>query len=194
MAGGGGGKRLRLSTLRVLGVARVIAMAGAFISTSAADEPPPPLPPPTAQHGCCPVPLTIAPAPLWPLDWGQRFELRAWRSDRVDGVMRETIRFIFCSSLSAGPFRVRVTESRGWDRNAKPAGVPRYAWSGRFRLRLDKRYAFGVPQCRQVTYSWHPKRVMLLPGTRALDVTIAYPRVASSSSALRLVGHETAIR
>ena len=105
---------------------------------------------------------------------------------------------MFCSSLTSGPFRITVSESRGWDRySRRGSDVPRFIQSGRFILRLDKRYPFGVPQCRRVVYSWRPKRVMLTPGTRAMDLTITYPVAAwpaSPNRPLRLSDHEVVIR
>jgi hypothetical protein len=112
-------------------------------------------------------------------------------------VVREQVRFTFCSSLTPGPFRVTVQESKGWDRHSRRGSdVPRFVQTGRFILRLDKRYPVGVPQCRRVSYSWRPKRTMLTPGVRALDIAISYPVSAwpSPNRPLQLTDHETVIR
>jgi hypothetical protein len=106
--------------------------------------------------------------------------------------VREQVRFTLCSSLTSRPFRVTVTESKGWSR-----GEPRFVQGGRFNLRFDRRYPIDVPQCRQVSYSWLPKQVMLAPGVRAMDITITYPTSAWPASPnwrLELSDHEVTIR
>ena len=136
----------------------------------------------------------VTPVPDPPRDWGQRFAFSGWRSDRLDGVVRERVRFTFCSSLTLGPFHVTVTESKGWDGSGRRSYVPRFVQTGRFVLRFDTRYPFGVLQCRQISYSWRPKLVMLKPGARAMDITIAYPVAASPIWPLQLADHEVTIR
>jgi hypothetical protein len=170
-----------------------LVVAGAFASVAAADDPPTPSVP-----FCFPLPTPSAvPVPQPPQDWGQRFEFHEWRSDRLGGVVREQVRFSFCSSLTPGPFRVTVTESKGWDRHSRPFGVPRFVQAGRFTLRLARRYPTGVPQCREVAYSWRPKQVMLTPGSRAMDITLTYPIAAWPAGPnwpLQLADHEVTIR
>jgi len=108
--------------------------------------------------------------------------------------VREHARFTFCSSLTPGPFKVSVVESRGFAHHAARApGAPRFVQRGRFALRLERRYPVDVPQCRELSYSWRPKRVMFLPGARALDVTIAFPR-AVGPWPIELSDHETVFR
>jgi hypothetical protein len=172
-------------------VATLLA-AGVCASGSTADDPPSP----PVSH-CCPMPtpfVTPLPAhvPEPPQDRGQQFHVHSWRSDRIGGVVREQVRFTLCSSLTSGPFRVAVTESKGWS-----GGEPKFVQGGRFNLRFDRRYPIDVPQCRQVSYSWRPKGVMLAPGARAMDITITYPTSAWPASPkwpLELSDHEVTIR
>lgn len=165
-------------------VLAALVATGACGSAALADDPPTGVP--------LPPPLVGSPVPLFEPDVGS-LALRSWRSDRVAGVLWERVRFTFCTSLGAGPFAVAVTESRGWDRHAPRSG-PRYVQRGRFAVRLERRYPFGVPQCRELRYSWRPRRVMRLPGARAVDVTIDFPARRGPGWPIVLRAHEAAVR
>jgi hypothetical protein len=168
-------------------ISRVVALA-ALVAALAASR---------ALADGHPVPRPeVTPVPTQPADPGRRFTLDSWRSARIGGVLWERVRFTFCTSLTPGPFAVSVAESRGWSRDASPrkSDIPRFVQRGRFALRLDARYPVDVPQCRRLGYSWRPKRVMLLPGVRALDLTVAYPLSTSPDWPIVLTDHEVAIR
>src|SRR5689334_8139671 len=96
--------------------AAALAAAGACASATLADDPAPPI-----TDGGGPFPVTPV-VLLLPEDPATLVE-HTWRSDRIGGVVRERVRFTFCSSRNSRPLRVSVTESRGWDRHAaRPAG------------------------------------------------------------------------